>query len=54
MDERDWSHDGFKIKYWKPITPDPRGRKPFLKTDRNGYFKVFMKKVFMKKVVYEN
>ena len=45
MDERDWSDKGYGIKYWKPMSPDTRGRKPFIKTDRNGFFKVYMKKV---------
>jgi len=44
MDERDWSKDGYGIKYWRPMAPDNKGRKPFLKTNKHGYFKIFMKK----------
>jgi hypothetical protein len=45
MDERDWSKKGYGIKYWKPMSPDTKGRKPFIKTNRSGIFVVYMKKV---------
>jgi hypothetical protein len=45
MDERDWSDKGYQIKHWRPMAPDTRGRKPYLKVDRRGYFSVYKKKV---------
>ena len=45
MDERDWSSKGYGIKFWKPMSPDNKGRKPFLKVDRHGYFQVYLKKI---------
>lgn len=45
MSERIWSVEGFKIKYWKPMTPDIKNRRPFLGLDRSGYFKIYMKKI---------
>lgn len=45
MDERDWSKDGYRIEYWRPMSPDVKGRKPFLKQDYHGYFEVYLKKV---------
>ena len=45
LDERDWSSKGFQIKYCRPMLADVKGRKPFLKTNRSGYFRVYMKKV---------
>lgn len=50
MDEREWSKDGFGIKYWKPMSPDHRGRKPFLRIDRYGHFKIYFKKGFWRSI----
>lgn len=44
MDERDWSKNGYRIKYWRPMSPDHKNRKPYLKVDRSGYLRVYLKK----------
>lgn len=45
MDERNWSKDGYKIKYWRPMNTDTKGRKPFITITKRGYYKVILKKV---------
>ena len=44
-DERDWSKEGFGITHWRSMIPDPRGRKVYLKTDKNGCFVIYKKRV---------
>lgn len=43
--EKDWSSKGFGIKHWRPMAVDHKSRKPFVKIDKNGYFKIYLKKV---------
>ncbi len=45
MDERVWSKKGFGIKFWRPMSPDHRGRKIYIKTDKNHFFRVYKKKI---------